>query len=307
MGKRKPNGVGGIAAFLALCLVSLALFTVYVREPDCTPASGGACGPLHTVQLGAAEVLSPVRGLFAAVANPVGDAGRSVWGNLGVEEEEALREEAMENEALASQASRLKRENDRLRDLLRGERSVYEYGPLAEVVAPAGGQLTDRLIINVGTSDGIRPQMPVVVGDNTLIGRTTEGVSRHTAEVMLITDPNFAAGVRIVPPAEFDPASGELNPAVADEDSSYGEGILKTSWERYLAVEYVDLSARAEKGDFVVTSGRAGGRELLFPPGLFVGTVESVGSQDIDQYKNIVVTPAERPDDLEEVRVIVGW
>lgn len=307
MGKRKSNGASGIATFLVLCLVSLVLFTVYVREPDCTPASEGNCGPLHTVQLGAAEVLSPLRGLFAAVADPVGDTGRRVWGNLDAQEEEDLREEAMENEALASQASRLQRENDRLRGLLEGERSAYEYGPLAEVTGPAHGQLSDRLVINVGTDDGIRPQMPVVVGNNTLIGRTTEQVSRHTAEVMLVTDPNFAAGVRIVPPAEFDPASGELNAEVADEESSYGEGILRTSWERYLAVEYVDLSARAEQGDFVVTSGRAGGRELLFPPGLLVGAVESVGSEDINQYKNIVVAPAERPDDLEEVRVVVGW
>jgi rod shape-determining protein MreC len=67
------------------------------------------------------------------------------------------------------------------------------------------------------------------------------------------------------------------------------------------------LSSRAEEGDYVVTSGRAGARQLLFPPGLFVGTVESVSSQDIDQYKKIVVEPAMNPDDLEEVRVITDW
>jgi rod shape-determining protein MreC len=40
---------------------------------------------------------------------------------------------------------------------------------------------------------------------------------------------------------------------------------------------------------------------------LFVGTVESVSSQDIDQYKKIVVDPAMNPNDLEEVRVITDW
>ena len=77
--------------------------------------------------------------------------------------------------------------------------------------------------------------------------------------------------------------------------------------EGYLGIDYVDLSARAEEGDYVVTSGRAGDRELLFPPGLLVGTVEQVSSQDTVQYKNIVVDPAMNPDDLEEVRVIVDW
>jgi rod shape-determining protein MreC len=38
-----------------------------------------------------------------------------------------------------------------------------------------------------------------------------------------------------------------------------------------------------------------------------VGTVESVSSQDIDQYKKIVVEPAMNPDDLQEVRVITDW
>ena len=56
-----------------------------------------------------------------------------------------------------------------------------------------------------------------------------------------------------------------------------------------------------------MTSGRAGDKELLFPPGLYVGKVESVSSQDIDQFKKIVVEPAMNPQDLEEVRVITDW
>jgi hypothetical protein len=169
-----------------------------------------------------------------------------------------------------------------------------------------GDQFSERIVIDVGTEDGIEEDQPVVVGENTLVGRTTN-VSRHTAQVMLITDRMFAAGVRIVPPAEFDPASGEVSPAVTAEDVPFGQGMLKTSLEGYFGVDYVDQSLRAEEGDYVVTSGRAAGRDLLEPPGLYVGTVESVTSQDIDQFKKIVVDPAMSPDDLEDVRVIVGW
>jgi rod shape-determining protein MreC len=268
VGRRKSSAAGGLTALFILCVASLALFTVYVKEADCTKA--GKCGPLHTVQLGAAEVLRPVRDAVAMIVEPL-------------------------------------RENARLRELLKGERSFYEYGPLARVVAPVSDQFTNRIQIDVGSEDGIKPQMPVVVGENTLVGRTTNDVSRSTAQVMLVTDREFAAGVRIIPPAQFDPASGQLSPAVTDPDVSYGEGLLRTNLEGYFGIEYVDLSSRAEKGDYVVTSGRAGERELLFPPGLFVGTIESVSSQDIDQYKKIVVEPAMDPDDLEEVRVITDW
>lgn len=285
---------------LVLSLMSLVLFTFYVRE--------GETGPLHTVQLGAAEVLQPLRSLTGTVAEPLSATRESVGGAFAKGSElEKLREEARKNEELAAQASRLKRENDQLRELLNGQREFYQYGPLAEVVAPIGGQFTDRITINVGTKDGVAPQQPVVVGNNTLVGRTTGKVTDGTAEVMLVTDQNFRAGVRIVPPAEFDPTSGELLPAVTEEESSYGEGLLQTSWEDYLGVGFVDLDARTEKGDFVVTSGRAGDMESLFPPGLLVGTVESASSQDIEQYKKIVVDPAVNVDDLEEVRVIVDW
>lgn len=300
MGRKKPNAAGGILTLFVLSLASLVLFTFYVREDE--------TGPLHTVQLGAAEVLQPVRGLTGAVAGPLNSVKNSVSGAFAEGgETEKLREQARENQELAAQSSRLQQENDELRELLNGQRQFYEYGPLAEVVAPIGGQFTDRITINVGKDDGISPQQPVVVGNNTLVGRTTGKVTANTAEVMLVTDQNFRAGVRIVPPAEFDPASGELTPAVAEGETSYGEGLLQTGWEDYLGVGFVDLDARAEKGDFVVTSGRAGDLDSLFPPGLLVGTVESSSSQDIEQYKKIVVDPAVDLDGLEAVRVIVDW
>jgi rod shape-determining protein MreC len=299
VGRRKSSAAGGLAALFILCIVSLVFFTVYVKE--------GESGPLHTVQLGASEVLGPVRSAVAAAVKPVQEARERVGSAFDASEEEALRRKLQETQGLAAQASRLERENARLRELLKGERSFYEYGPLARVIAPVGDQFTNRIQIDIGTEDGIKPQMPVVVGENTLIGRTTEHVSRSKAEVMLVTDREFKAGVRIIPPADFDPASSRLSPAVTAENVSYGEGLLGTNLEGYLGVEFVDLSSRAEEGDYVVTSGRAGSRQLLFPPGLFVGTVESVSSQDIDQYKKIVVEPAVNPDDIEEVRVITDW
>jgi rod shape-determining protein MreC len=304
VGRRKSSAASGLAALFILCIVSVALFTVYVKEGDC--AKEGDCGPLHTVQLGAAEVLQPVRSVFSTFFQPLQETSESVRSAFDDSEEERLRRKVQETEALAAEASRLERENAQLRELLKGQRSTYEYGPLARVVAPVGDQFTQRIVINVGTEDGVEPNRPVVIGENTLVGRTTE-VSRHTAQVMLVTDQMFAAGVRIIPPAQFDPASGELSPAVMEDDVSYGQGLLETNLEGYLGVDLVSFSDRAEEGDYVVTSGRAGKWNLLFPPGLYVGTVESASSQDIEQFKKIVVEPAMNPQDLDEVRVIVDW
>ena len=330
---RKSNAAGGLAALVILCVTSLVLFTVYVREGD--------QGPLHTIQLGASEVLRPVRGLFGLAASPFQAAGERIEGVLDASEREEIEAKARDYEEGAAEAARLRQENERLRKLLEGEQTSFEYAPLARIVAPVGGQLTERVVINVGTNDGVGPEQPVVVGNNILIGRTTDRVTPNTAEVLLVTDRNFAAGVRLLPPEVLSGESQEesttppretttptgettmaarretttpprrdlatLRQDLASAGGSHGEGLLRTNWEGYIGVDYVDLNAGAEQGDFVVTSGRAGDRELLFPPGLLVGTVESVSSQDIDQYKKIVVTPALKADDIQEVRVIVEW
>jgi rod shape-determining protein MreC len=317
---RKSSAASSLVALITLCVASLVLFTIYVKEDD--------SGPLHTVQLGAAEVLRPVRGLFGLATSPFSAASERVEGALDASEKKELEARALEYEEGAAEAARLRDENERLRELLDGERPSFTYSALARVVAPVGGQLTERVVINVGSDHGVRPEQPVVVGNNTLIGRTTERVTPNTAEVLLVTDQNFAAGVRILPPkalqGETDEESTTAGESTSGESAaedasaaserepdfgadSHGEGLLRTSWEGYLGVDYVDLNADAEQGDFVVTSGRAGGRELLFPPGLLVGTVESVSSQDINQYKNIVVAPAAEADDLQDVRVIVDW
>jgi len=291
LGRKKSNAASGLAGLVILCIASLVLFTIYVREDE--------GGPLHTVQLGAAEVLRPLRSLLNLAASPVQGAGDRIGNAFDGSREAELERRAREYEEDAAEAAGLRQENERLRRLLEAEDPAFDYAPLARVVAPVGDQLSDKFVINVGTEDGVKPEQPVVVGDNVLVGRTTSTVTPHTAEVMLITDQDFAAGVRLVPPdAPAEPPEGE---------APYGQGLLQTGWEDYLGVNYVDLEARVEKGDFVVTSGRAGDRELLFPPNLLVGTVETVTSLDIDQYQKIVVEPTVRPADLQEVRVIVGW
>lgn len=304
MDRRRTTPTSGLAALFVLTIVSLSLFTVYVREGDCSEGQG--CGPLHTVQLGAAEVLSPAQGAVSLAASPLDGIRGGVSGVFRGDQRE-LEAELAETQALAAKASRLQRENAELQELLSGQREGYEYAPVARVIAPVGEQLTQTVKINVGSADGVRPEQPVIVGENSLIGRTTSRVSRNTAEVMLVTDQNFYAGVTIVPSAEFDAATGNVDSAATERDFIYGEGLLRTSIEGYFGVEYVDLNARAETGDYVITSGRSGERELIFPPGLYVGTVQSVSAQDIDQYKKIVVDPATGPDDIDSVRVITGW
>ena len=298
MGGKKSSAASGLAALLILCVTSLTFFTIYVKE--------GEGGPLHTIQFGAAEVLQPFRSAVSAVASPVDDVRGRVEGAFEDDKKDELKQQVRENQGLIAEASRLRRENGRLREMVKGERTSYEYGPLAHVVAPVGDQFSERIRLDVGAKDGIKPEMPVVVGDNLLVGRTMR-VTDNTSEVLLVTDLEFKAGVRVVPPDAVDPKTGELTASETKDGVPFGEGLLGTSWEAYLGIDYVNLGDRAEKGDYVVTSGRSGDKKLLYPPGLLVGKVESSTSRDIDQFKKIVVRPIVDPQDLQEVRVITDW
>lgn len=292
MARRRRGRRKTLAGLVALCLAALLLFSIYVRE--------GGTGPLHTVQLGAYEMLTPVREVAGSAISPVSGAMDNVSAALDTGEEERLRSELSEARDQASLASSLEEENERLRRMLEGEREGYEYSSLARVLSPVGEQFTERIVIGVGDSDGVESGQPVVLGERTLIGRTTDQITEDTAEVRLVNDPNFAAGVRIVPPADGEESEdGSEAPAA--------EGLLRTDWRGDLGVEYVSRDARVEEGDYVVTSGRAGEFALLFPPDLLLGTVSSARSEDIDQYQQVEVDVAGQPDDAQQVRVILDW
>jgi rod shape-determining protein MreC len=56
----------------------------------------------------------------------------------------------------------------------------------------------------------------------------------------------------------------------------------------------------------VITAGwRSGRLESLYPRGIPIGTVASVGQQDVDLYKRIQVSPLVNFDSLSEVIVLV--
>lgn len=103
MGSKKSSAASGLAALFILSVVSVALFTVYVKEGDCMQEQD--CGPLHTVQLGAAEVLQPARSVFATLFEPLQRANDSVQGAFDNSEEQRLERKLQETRALAAEAS----------------------------------------------------------------------------------------------------------------------------------------------------------------------------------------------------------
>ncbi len=112
------------------------------------------------------------------------------------------------------------------------------------------------IFIDKGRDSGIMPQMPVLANAGgkgiALIGQVVE-VYKNWSKVILLTHPTFSAAVK-------DIRTGD-------------RGILRGNAEEYCYLRYLISTAHIKPGDEIITSGE----DALFPKGLLVGKVISVG------------------------------
>jgi rod shape-determining protein MreC len=267
---------------VALVLLSLGLITVYFRE------SGE--GPLHTAQRLGASVLMPFEVAGERVSRPFRDGWSYVSELLDAKSEnEALREENknLRQEIILEQTAAA--ENERLkRDLayIEGPSFPESYRPVAtSVIARPPSPYRQEVLIAAGSRDRVRRNDPVVTADG-LVGLVTE-VTPTGAKVTLITDQESAVSAVVL---------GSNAPGVVRQGASAGS----------LVLDRVQKDELVSEGDLVVTAGwRTVRFESLYPRGIPIGTVTSVGQQDVDLYKRIQIAPTVDFDSLASVIVLV--
>ena len=264
-------------ALIACCLV---LLTAYFGE-----SSGG---PLKSVQSGAMEVLAPVQEGANKALKPL----RDLFGWFGdtmdaKDERDALRQE---RDQLLTEVARLQsadNENDDLRDLLEYNRnaSLDAYAPVtAEVYSRSYTSWYSTIAINKGTSDGVRPDQPVINGRG-LVGKV-ESVSDGNAVVMLLSDDDFGVS------------------ALALNADQPGIALPVAGSRNELMFDLVPQARKVREGDRIVTAGTI--TEDLpspFPPNLLIGTVRKVEG-DGELERQIHVKPAADLDSLDFVQVL---
>ncbi|MGB2989920.1 MAG: rod shape-determining protein MreC [Candidatus Zixiibacteriota bacterium] len=177
-------------------------------------------------------------------------------------------------------------ENRRLRELL-DFRSELKYKVIpADLVAAEPNRRHLSVLINKGSEEGIRRNMPVV-NMHGLVGKTVD-VSPHTSVVQLIIEPSFRVS--------------------ALDQRSRVYGIIRPGPGFTLRLGNVPLTEDVEVGDGVISSGLGG----IFPPGIKIGRVTAVESQEslskedfsFGIFKRINVRPSVDLSSLEEVVVL---
>lgn len=193
------------------------------------------------------------------------------------QENQRLRQEVGAAEEEGRRGEEYRRENLRLRDLLELKREVAIPSLAAEVIAFGNTSQARIAILNRGSADGVRRDLPVI-SRRGVVGRTI-AVGRGTSKVQLLIDPN--SGV-----------AGILQ-------RSRGQGMVVGLGDAGCRMEYVSDLEDVAVGDVVVTSGL----DRIYPKGIVIGVVSSVEAGD-QLTKHILIRPEVDFGHLEEVLVL---
>ena len=264
-----------------LILVALTLITISFRSPT--------SGALHDMQGAGSTALRPFQIAATRVAQPFRDAYDYVHGlaNAKAENKKLKKQNAALRAAALAAAAQLANVPDyaKLLHLEQGPRFPNGFRVVnASVISFPGNAFAHSLTIAAGSSSGIHVNAPVLSGRG-LVGKVSN-VFPDTAIVTLISDPDSFVAAR------------DLRTRV--------RGVVGTGAGGTLILDHVSKTNVVQEGDEIVTDGTHNARYPdLYPYGIPIGRVTSVGVTDTATFLQVQVQPFANLGSLEAVGVLI--
>lgn len=194
------------------------------------------------------------------------------------EENRRFKEEIQALQVEKLRYSELSSESKRLHELLNLKQQISSNGIAAHVIGRGYDKFANTRVIDKGKQQGINKDEPVMTPKG-LAGKVLN-VRRDFADIILLTDSNFSAAVRLA--------------------ESRNEGVLSGTGRWSCLLKYVPVEVAVKEGEIVVTSGLDG----IFPPGIPVGRVTKVQTEGVEFFQYIEVTPFQSSSTIEEVLIV---
>jgi len=270
------------AVVATLVVLSLVLITISFRSPT--------SGALSGIESAGVTVLRPFEIAAERVARPFRDVYGYFSGLVHAKSENArLRGELDRIRQIVIQNQTAQEQNATLKAQLRYVDSPSfpaDYNAVnTRIIARAPNEFDQHVLIAAGSADGIRIDTPVVTQDG-LVGRVTK-VTSSAAEVTLIVDEESAVQARDLKTSAI---------GLIRHGQSQGQLIL----------DRVPKSAAVSEGDVIVTAGTESKQyPSLFPMGIPIGRVISVGQTDTAYFKTIEVQPYVDFGSLDSVTALI--
>jgi rod shape-determining protein MreC len=244
--------------------------------------------------LGGTGRLEPLKNLLSAPLGLIQRGVATLWGTVAGPfqsrpDEAALlkRNAELEAQVTALQAQVVQLQENQsdfavLSELLKFARERPENQYLAaNVIGRDPSPYLSYLILDRGSDQGIRKDMPVVTGRG-LVGKVVE-VTSVACKVLPILDASSAVNARLLKSRE--------------------EGVVIGQLAGGLQMQYLAQNVNIDLGETVVTSG-LGGR---FPADIVIGTVNAIQKQDYQVQQKADLTPAVDFSRLEIVLIITNF
>jgi rod shape-determining protein MreC len=264
---------GSRTRIAVLLVASVTLIAVGLRD----------VGVVRDVREGAATALDPVENAVDWVTSPVRNAWHGVTDYDDVKaENERLRARVAQSEGdrvAGADAEKQLADLSKVLDLPFA-RSLPKV--TARVVSGPRSNFSHALEIDKGSEDGLAVGMPAATAAG-LVGRVTQ-VTRSSATIDLLTDPEFRVGVRLATTGALGTARGQ------GRDESL---VVDTP---------LNPRTKVAKGTGLTTSGVD---QSNFPPGVPVGKVLSVRPGSGGLALELVVDPLVDVDTLSYLTVLV--
>ncbi|MDH5768976.1 MAG: rod shape-determining protein MreC [Nitrospirota bacterium] len=214
------------------------------------------------------------------IADVVTDSITSPFKRMLLREQENVRLKAKLSKLLEEQREyhEALRENKRLRELLSLKEKEQKFVTAARVISRSADYWSSSLVIDKGTHDMVEKDMTAIT-HNGLAGKISD-VSRSYSSLLLLTDINFSASVRL--------------------QESRREGIISGMGYRKCQLKYIPYDEEIKIGDIINTSGL----DALFPKGIPVGYVSRVDKKSTGLFQYIEVLPFVDTTKIEEVAIV---
>jgi len=230
-----------------LLIVAVLLITLDFRDGGASPVRGVGADIFGPIERVTHDVTDPVASLFDSITG-----GPSAQGTITT-----LQRQNAELRAELSAAQLNKAAGKQLAQLLQMDAGAYKI-VAADVIA-AGGDFSDTVTLDAGSSDGIKPNETVLNGFG-FVGTVTQ-VTAGTSTVLLANDASSVVGVQMA-------GSGEIGAVTGTGKSLSGSDLLR--------LNLFSANAVLQPGQEVVTYASVGDQPEV--PGVPVGTIVSVSS-----------------------------
>ncbi len=244
-------------------------------------SQGGVAAPNGAVS----ATLSPLQRTFKASGAYLSDVGRVIARRDDIAAQNSnLQARVADLEGQNARLTRLQRENQELRGLLRLPKIAGGRTVAAEIVSYDATDFARLVTLNVGARAGVRPK-DVVYCAQGLVGQVSQ-VAPLTCVVTLLIDRDGRAG--------------------AMTSRTGAKGVVQGTGERVCKLSYLDFGADVREGDTIVTSGLLTGRGAIFPKGLVLGRVVKIEKDKAYSRQEAFIEPNVPFDRLSVVSVRVG-